>query len=456
MFMITRSFHLKFSSRDAARRRFVDAPGLLDNAARRRKGVQWLRLNGGQVLWAVDRRTLLSHSGSGSSLSMVVKVRGVSGLLWSASLLFAALVGVTLLPRVTSGRQTVQTTQQTNEKILQLASRARTQPMDIPIGAGDLLHIDVFDVPELSREVRVSQTGDISFPLLPGLVHVAGLNAFQIQDKLAQLLMENGLLSHPQVSVFVKEQNSQPISVVGAVRRPMVYQADHPTTLLELLAQAGGIADDAGGDVIITRPPPADAQSGAQAGTPAPAGSATAADPPADPPKSDPPAHDPPAQDPPAQDPPAAAPQVITVHLQDLLNSGNSKDIPVQGGDVIRVPQAGIVYVIGDGIRQPGGYVLQGYGDTVTVLRVVALAHGLNSFAKADSSVILRTNPITGKRDEIHVRIKEIEKNKIPDIPVLSNDILYIPDSAGKKALARVGGSAIGIGTGIAIYRVAY
>lgn len=445
MFMITRSFHLKFSSRGEARRRIVDAPAIPDRAARRRKGVRWLRLHSGQVLWTVDRRTLLSHSGSGSSLSMVVKVRGVSGLLWSASWLFAALVGVTLLPCVTSGRQTVQTAQQTNEKILQLASRARTQPVDIPIGAGDLLHIDVFDVPELSRDVRVSATGDITFPLLPGLIHVEGLNVFQVQNKMAQLLMENGLLSHPQVSVFVKEQNSQPISIVGAVRHPMVYQAEHPTTLLELLAQAGGIADDAGGDVIITRPAPADAKATNASAT------ASAADPPADPPASDPP-----GQDPPAQDPPAAGPQVITVHLQDLLNSGSSQDMPVQGGDVVRVPQAGIVYVIGDGIRQPGGYVLQGHGETVTVLRVVALAHGLNSFAKADASVILRNNPVTGKRDEIHVRIKDIEKNKIADVPVLSNDILYIPDSAGKKALARVGSSAIGIGTGIAIYRIAY
>jgi polysaccharide biosynthesis/export protein len=327
----------------------------------------------------------------------------------------------------------VQTPQQTNEKILQLASRARTEPVDIPVGAGDLLHIDVFDVPELSRDVRVSETGDISFPLLPGLIHVAGLNVFQLQDKMAQLLIENGLLSHPQVSVFLKEQNSQPISIVGAVQHPMVYQAVHPTTLLEVLADAGGIADDAGGDVIITRPVP----SGAPSGTPAP--DRAAADPP----------------DPPASDPPPA-PEVIRVHLEDLLDSGTAKDIPVRGGDVIRVPQAGIVYVIGNGINQPGGYVLQGHGENVTVLRVVALAHGLNGFAKPDSAVILRTNPVTRKRDEIHVHIKEIEKNKIPDVAVKSNDILYIPDSAGKKALARAGESAIGIGTGVVIYRVAY
>ena len=370
---------------------------------------------------------------------MAVKVRGVSDLLRPGFLIIAALVGVTLLPRA-FGRQTVQTSQQTNEKILQLASRARTEPVDIPIGAGDLVHIDVFGVPDLSRDVRVSQTGDISFPLLPGLIHVAGLDVFQLQNKMAQLLVENGLVSHPQVSVIVKERNSQPISIVGAVRHPMVYQAVRPTTLLQVLAEAGGIGDDAGGDVIITRPRHIDPQADN------PKTPQTSADPPSDPP----------AADPPAADPPPVAPQIITVHLQELLDSGISKDIPVQGGDVIRVPTAGIVYVIGPGIAQPGGYVLQGHGQNVTILRVVALAHGLTGFAKADSSVILRTNPDTGKREEIRVRIKQIEKNKAPDVPVMSNDVLYIPDSTGKKVLARAGQAAVGIGTSVTIYRVAY
>lgn len=370
---------------------------------------------------------------------MAVTVRGVPDLLRPV-LIVAALLGGMFAPCVASGRQTVQTSQQTNEKILQLASRARTEPVDIPIGAGDLVHVDVFGVPDLSRDVRVSQTGDITFPLLPGLIHVAGLDVFQLQNKIAQLLIENGLVSHPQVSVIVKEQNSQPISIVGAVRHPMVYQAVRPTTLLQLLAEAGGIGDDAGGDVIITRPSNPPSQTGD------PKAPATNADPPSDPPGADPP----------AADPPAPAPQIITVHLQELLDSGISKDIPVRGGDVVRVPTAGIVYVIGAGIAQPGGYVLQGHGENVTILRVVALAHGLTSFAKADSSVILRTNPLTGKRDEIRVRIKQIEKNKAPDVPVISNDILYIPDSAGKKALARFGESAIGIGTAVTVYRVAY
>ena len=88
----------------------------------------------------------------------------------------------------------------------------------MPIGTGDLLHIDVFDVPELSRDVRVSDlAGDITYPLIPGKIQVAGLTPFQLEEKMEQLLIENGLVTHPQVSVFVKEQTSQPVSVVGAV-----------------------------------------------------------------------------------------------------------------------------------------------------------------------------------------------------------------------------------------------
>ena len=85
--------------------------------------------------------------------------------------------------------------------------------------------------------------------------------------------------------------------------------------------------------------------------------------------------------------------------LQDLLESGDAVfNIPVYGGDVVSVPRAGIVYVLGFGVAQPGGYVLQSHGEQVTVLKALALAHGLTSFAKADSAVIMRTNPATGQQ----------------------------------------------------------
>src|SRR5437879_2826240 len=83
---------------------------------------------------------------------------------------------------------------------------------------------------------------------------VSGLTEIQVQQKIAEVLEANGLVSHPQVNVSVKEKKSKPITIVGAVGHPMVYSADRPVTLLEVLAEAGGISIDAGDTVIVTRP----------------------------------------------------------------------------------------------------------------------------------------------------------------------------------------------------------
>jgi polysaccharide biosynthesis/export protein len=364
----------------------------------------------------------------GSSLSMVVNSRGVlRGFV--ARFAWALLCLAVFPPKSARSQQKDETPKQTNEKIQQLASLARTQPVDTPIGTGDLLHIDVFDVAELSRDLRVSDTGDISFPLIPGRIHAEGMTPFQLESQLEQLLVANGLVSHPQVSVFVREQNSQGISIVGAVSKPMVYQVIRPTTLLEVLADAGGITDDAGSLVIITRPTHPATE---KAEAPASSASDASAD-------------------------GVGGPEVITIQIRDLLDSGDSKfNVQVYGGDVISIPKAGIVYVMGAGVSQPGGYVMLGHGDQITVLRAVALAHGLTGFAKLDDAVIMRTNPVTGQRDQIPVRIKDIEKHKSDDLAMKSNDILYVPDSFGKKALAKGGEAAIGIGSSVVIYRTAY
>jgi len=373
-------------------------------------------------------------------IAMNSTVRRIAG--WPPGKLISILSVLTLCAApALFAQQKVETPQQTNEKIQELAAQERTKVHDVPVGTGDLLHIEVFDVPELSRDVRVGDGGDISYPLIPAKITAAGLTPFQLEEKMEQLLIENGLVTHPQVSVFVKEQNSQPVSVVGAVLRPMVYQVIRPTTLLEILAGAGGITDDAGSFVIVTRSPTAPAARNAAAvigasangRVGASAGAAT------------------------ADDPLGENPQIVTIRLQSLLESGDASfNILIHGGDVVSVPRAGIVYVTGAGITQPGGYVLQSHGEQITALKAVALAHGLTGFAKADSAVIMRSNPITGQKDVIPVRIKQIENQKTEDVAMRSNDILYIPDSKGLKILARSAEAAISIGSSVAIYRTAY
>src|SRR5437660_4949220 len=150
--------------------------------------------------------------------------------------------------------QTVETPQQTNDRIRALSSTARASPHDYVIGNGDVIDIEVFDVKELSRSNRVSKTGSIGIPLVPVRLQVGGLTEVQAEQKIAEVLEAHGLVSHPQVSVSVKERKSKPITVVGAVQHAMVYQADRSVTILEVLAEAGGIANDAGDTVIVTRP----------------------------------------------------------------------------------------------------------------------------------------------------------------------------------------------------------
>lgn len=303
-----------------------------------------------------------------------------------------------------------------NERIAQLALASDVKQGDYVIGSGDLLTIDVFDVPELSRDVRVNETGYISLPLMPSKIRAQGLTPYQLQDKLAELLQTNGLVSTPQVTVSLKEQHSEPITLIGAVKNPMVIQALHTTTLLQALSQAGGIGDEAGSVVIVTRNAPVESQGADTQGT-----------------ASDPSGH------------------TFTINLADLLQSGDSRfNIPLIGGDVVSVPRAGIIYVVG-AVTRPGGFVLQNDLDHMTMLKMLSLAGGATNTAKLRNAVILRKNPDTGKRDQVPVDLKKVMSLKTQDIQLEANDILFVPDSEGLRILHRTGDAALAVTTGVGI-----
>jgi polysaccharide export outer membrane protein len=305
---------------------------------------------------------------------------------------------------------------ETNDRIAQLALASDVKQRDYVIGSGDLLGIEVFDVPELSRDVRVNETGYISVPLLPSKVRAGGLTPFQVQDKLAELLQTNGLVSTPQVTVSVKEQHGQPITVIGAVKNPMVIQALRQTTLLQALSQAGGIGDDAGSTVIVTRPVPEvpDSSDPGKASAPIP-------------------------------------PQTFTINLADILESGDSRfNIPLIGGDVVSVPRAGIIYVVG-AVQKPGGFLLQNDLDHMTMLKMLSLAGGTTNTAKMKKAVILRKNVDTGERDQVPVDLSKVMDLKAQDVQLQANDILFVPDSKSLKALHRAGDVAVSLTTGIGI-----
>ena len=324
----------------------------------------------------------------------------------------------------------VDSTDQTNQRIAELAKVAAPKRLDYRVGVDDVLTIEVFEVPELSRDVRVNGSGSISLPLLPAAVPAAGLSLDQLQVELAEDLRSNGLITNPQVTVRVKELHSAPITVMGAVKSPGVVQADRQMSLLEVLTQVGGLAPDAGNQIIVTRPTvggndPAVSNTDSNGGPQAPMSAS----------------------------PGVAEAQTFTIDLTGLLDSGGTKgNILVYPNDVIRVPRGGVVYALGS-VSRPGGYVMQSDATQLTVLKILSLAGGLGPTAKSDRSFILRTNASTGKQDHLPLDIRKILRLKSDDVSLEQSDILYVPDSAALRALRRTGEFAISLGTGVALYR---
>ena len=387
-----------------------------------------------------------------------------------------ALLGMLVLAPPSPAQAVLETPQQANDRIRSLSATVRMTPHDCVIGNGDVLNVDVFDVKELSREVRVSQTGSIGIPLIPVRLHVAGLTEVQAEQKIAEVLEANGLVSHPEVSVSVKERKSKPITVVGAVGHAMVYQADRQVTLLEVLAEAGGVANDAGDTVIVTRPvqeqledpsePPTigleDPSAGDSSKDSPPLISTVTSSPRSAPgstssaPKVVPSAAplNASANTAATNEPPALA-NIITINLNELMESGDAaNNIILRAGDIVTVPHAGIVYVLG-AVNHAGGFVLANDRSQMTALKILSLAGGLTRTAKSSHAVIVRKDN-QGQQHEVAVDLKKVLNRQAEDLQLQPSDILYVPDSGAKQALVRTMELGIALGTGVALYRVAY
>jgi polysaccharide biosynthesis/export protein len=291
------------------------------------------------------------------------------------------------------------------------------------ISADDLLDVYIIDVPDLSRTYRVSQSGQLAFPLLPKPLNAAGMTLDEFALLLTTQLKSSGTLTDPHINVSVKESRNHSVSITGAVKNPQIYPLLGRTKLLSVLSQAGGIADDAGSFVKITRGGAVNKTLQAAGTNPAEASAET--------------------------------PQTITINVNDLLNSGNSSlNVDVYPGDWVTVPRAGVVYVVG-AVNRSGGFVMNTTREHMTVLQAVALAEDLKPTAQREHSMIIRRDPSkTADRQEITVNLKKILTGQTPDVVMEPNDILFVPDSAGKKALRRGAEAAIQIATGLALFRL--
>ena len=272
----------------------------------------------------------------------------------------------------------------------------------------DLLFIQVFDVEQMTREYRVSGTGTVDFPLLAGPVRVMGLTPQEAAGVLSQKCIEAGVLSHPQISVTVRESRLHAVAIAGAVKSPQIYPVFGRISLMDLLSQAGGVADDAGSSVTITRGEVSRRVLASEAGGAAEAG------------KSLP------------------IPPTVTIDLRRLLESGDpSGNVDVYPGDRVTVQRAGVVYVLG-AVNMAGGFLLTEARQDMTVLKAIALANYFKSTAKGKKALILRPNSSApGGRETIPVNLDAMLRGHLPDRPLQNNDILFVPDSTALKALHR-------------------
>jgi polysaccharide biosynthesis/export protein len=280
--------------------------------------------------------------------------------------------------------------------------------------------------------VRVSASGEISIPLV-GAVQASGLTPKALEFVLQELLRRT-YMKDPHVSVFMKEMQSHPVSVFGAVKKTGVFQIDGPKSLVEVLSMAEGLAEDAGDTVIVMR---GAALSGGQ--EPAPNSSSPEAK------QSAPAASDSRS----SGDPTGSA--TVESSLKNLLESGDPRyNVTVYPGDVVKVARAGVVYVEGD-VKKPGGFMLK-TNENISVLQAVALAEGLTRTASGSHARIIRTNEATGARTEIPIDLNKILAGGLTDAMLRPNDIVFVPNSTGKSVFYGSTQAAVSVGSA-AVYR---
>jgi polysaccharide biosynthesis/export protein len=264
-------------------------------------------------------------------------------------------------------------------------------------------------------------------------VEASGLTPKALEFVLQELLRRN-YMKDPHVSVFMKEMQSHPVSVFGAVKKPGVFQIDGPKSLVEILSMAEGLAEDAGDTVIVMR----------GAGLPGAAQSALNYPPAESTPQSSVAGASPASED-------QADGTTVESSLKNLLESGDPRyNVIVYPGDVVKVTRAGVVYVEGD-VKKPGGFMLK-TNENISVLQAVALAEGLTRNAAGSRARIMRTDEATGARTEIPIDLNKMLAGGLTDPLLHPRDIVFVPNSTGKSVFYGGTQAAVSVGSA-AVYR---
>jgi polysaccharide export outer membrane protein len=257
------------------------------------------------------------------------------------------------------------------------------------LGPEDLISVQVYDAPELTRSVRIAANGTIRLPMLKESIRVQGLFPTDIEVLLADALKREGLFVDPFVTVNVLDYHSRPISVGGAVRNPVIFQAVGKVTLMDALNRAGGLlADQASGatgsEIIVTRP------NG------------------------------------------ASGPPLVQRIPVKALYAGTDPELNIEliGDEQIRVPEVGKLVVTGN-VTAPGVYPVLDPVEMNTVKSAVAQAKGLAQYWNT-TGYIYRMDE-KGAIHEITIPLRNIMNRKAPDVTLQARDVLYVPDSSGRR-----------------------
>jgi polysaccharide biosynthesis/export protein len=268
------------------------------------------------------------------------------------------------------------------------------------ISFGDLIQVTVFDNDDLSGSLRVNSNGEVVLPL-GGAVRVKGLTAADAGTAIEKQLKESGVLLDPHVSVLIVEYQSQGVTVTGEVRTPGVYPLLGNRSVLDMIAMAGGLNENAGKVASVFH-----------------------------------------------RDSPSDVRQVklnVSVQTPESIADGDFELLP---GDTISVSRSGVVYVMGD-VGRPGGFLVE-HNDRLTVLQALALAQGANQTASLGATELMRKTE--NGRLQYGLDLKKVLKGESPDVLLADGDILYVPVSYKKVYSLRALEAIISVGTGVAIY----
>lgn len=294
-----------------------------------------------------------------------------------------------------------------------LQRRTHAAPQYV-LGTGDQFVLHVQDLEEITdKPVRVDPGGFVDLPLA-GRIEVAGLTLEEFKAQLAGKLSK--YINSPSISINLLESGNEPVSVVGEVNNPGVHQLSGSRRLLEVLSLSGGLKPDAGPRVIVSREPRWGAIDAPH----------TSID-------------------------PVTKYSTASFSVDSLMAFKNPDDnIMIEPNDVISVPRADLVYIVGQ-VRKAGGFQISTH-ESISLIQAVSMAEGLASDNSASHAHILRPTGDGPARD-IPVNVNRIFAGKDPDVPLFANDVLFIPHSGAKVASRRALEAAIGVTTGLLIYR---